>query len=88
MPKIIPIRDLRDTGRMSELCSQSREPIFITKNGYGDMVIMSMDVYEQGLARLEIRDRILAGKAQADAGKLIDGPSAMEELGRKHGISL
>lgn len=88
MPKIIPIRDLRDTGRMSELCSQSREPIFITKNGYGDMVIMSMAVYEEGLARLEMRDNILAGKAQADAGKLIDGPSAMEELGQKHGISL
>ena len=34
MPKIIPIRDLRDTGRLSELCSESREPIFITKNGY------------------------------------------------------
>lgn len=36
MPKIIPIRDLRDTAKMSEMCSESREPIFITKNGYGD----------------------------------------------------
>ena len=44
MPKIIPIRDLRDTGKLSELCNESREPIFITKNGYGDMVIMSMSV--------------------------------------------
>ena len=88
MPRIIPIRDLRDTGRMSELCNESREPIFITKNGYGDMVIMSMAVYEESLARLEMREKILAGKAQADAGELIDGPSAMEELGKNHGISL
>ena len=43
MPKIIPIRDLRDTGRLSEMCSKSREPIFVTKNGYGDMVNMSKD---------------------------------------------
>ncbi len=84
MPKIIPIRDLRDTGRMSQMCSESREPIFITKNGYGDMVIMSMAVYEESLARLEMRDKILAGKAQADGGDLIDGPTAMKELGKKH----
>ena len=42
MPRIIPIRDLRDTGKISEMCNASREPIYITKNGYGDMVIMSM----------------------------------------------
>ncbi len=88
MPKIIPIRDLRDTGKLSEMCSASAEPIFITKNGYGDMVIMSMSVYEQRMARLEMREKILEGKAQADAGKLIDGPSALKEIGAKHGLSV
>ena len=88
MPRIIPIRDLRDTGRLSEMCSESREPIFITKNGYGDMVIMSMAVYEERMAQLDIRDKILAGKAQADAGNLVDGPSAMEEIRKRHGISV
>ena len=88
MPKIIPIRDLRDTGKMSELCSASAEPIFITKNGYGDMVIMSMEVYERRMARMEMREKIMEGKAQADAGKLIDGPAALEELRAKHGLSV
>ena len=88
MPRIIPIRDLRDTGRLSDMCSESREPIFITKNGYGDMVIMSMAVYEERMAQLDIRDKILAGKAQADAGNLVDGPSAMEEIRKRHGISV
>ncbi len=88
MPKIIPIRDLRDTGKLSEMCSASAEPIFITKNGYGDMVIMSMSVYEQRMARLEMREKILEGKAQADAGKLIDGPTALKEIGAKHGLSV
>jgi PHD/YefM family antitoxin component YafN of YafNO toxin-antitoxin module len=88
MPKIIPIHDLRDTAKVSEMCNESREPIFITKNGYGDMVIMSMAVYEERMAQLEIREKILAGKAQADAGNLVDGPSAMEEIRGRHGISV
>lgn len=47
MPKIIPIRELRDTTTMSELCHSTEEPIFITKNGYGDMVIMSLETFEK-----------------------------------------
>ena len=88
LPRIIPIRDLRDTGKMSEMCSESREPIFITKNGYGDMVIMSMAVYEERMAQLEIREKILAGKAQAESGILKDGPSTMEEIRVRHGLSV
>jgi hypothetical protein len=52
------------------------------------MVIMSMAVYEERMAQLDIRDKILAGKAQADAGNLVDGPSAMEEIRKQHGISI
>lgn len=47
MPKIIPIKDLKNTAEISELCNNSNEPIYITKNGYGDMVIMSIKTYEQ-----------------------------------------
>ena len=86
MPQIIPIRDLRDTNKMSEMCGESQEPIFITKNGYGDMVIMSMAVYEQRMARLEAREKIMEGKAQADAGELLDGPATMEAIKKKHGL--
>lgn len=46
MPRIIPIKDLKNTSEISELCKSSGEPIFVTKNGYGDMVIMSMETYE------------------------------------------
>jgi len=45
MPKIIPIRDLKDTTKISELCHSQGGPVFITKNGYDDMVIMSSEVY-------------------------------------------
>lgn len=46
MPKIIPITDLRNTTKISELCHEKNEPVFITKNGYSDLVIMSMEAYE------------------------------------------
>ncbi len=46
MPIIIPITDLRNTTKISELCHGKNEPVFITKNGYSDLVIMSMEAYE------------------------------------------
>lgn len=46
MPQIIPIKDLKNTSEISELCHKVGEPVYITKNGYGDMVIMSMEIYE------------------------------------------
>lgn len=86
MPKILPIKELRDTSKITELCASSNEPIFITKNGYGDMVIMSIDTYEKQLARAEIYDKIMAGRAQSDANTLIDGPSAMKGIKDKYGF--
>ena len=46
MLQCIPIRDLKSTTLISEMCHANDEPIMITKNGYQDMVIMSAEVYE------------------------------------------
>ena len=47
MPTIKPIRDLRNTSEISELVHKMQEPIFITKNGYSDLVVMSSELYER-----------------------------------------
>ena len=47
MTRTIPIRDLAKTSKISEMCRASDEPIFVTKNGYGEMVIMSIEAYER-----------------------------------------
>ena len=52
MPRIVPIRDLKNTTVISQICHEDKEPIFVTKNGYGDMVIMSMETYEKNLYKL------------------------------------
>ena len=44
--QIVPIKELKDGAKISELCHSTSEPIHVTKNGYADMVIMSSDVYE------------------------------------------
>jgi len=84
MPNIIPIRDMRNTARISEMCHASDEPIFVTKNGYGDMVIMSISTYENYMARMKIHDKIMEGAKQAEEGRLIDGKTAMENLRAKY----
>ena len=49
MPQIRPITYLRNTTEISELCHAKNEPLFITKNGYGDLVVMSIEAYEEML---------------------------------------
>lgn len=87
MPQIIPIRDLRDTTKVSAMCNATNEPIFVTKNGYGDLVVMSVAAYEQQLAKVDMYNKICEGKAQADSGELLDGQSVLNELKGKYGRS-
>jgi len=54
MPQIRPIDELRDTSKISEICHSQSEPVFITKNGYGDLVIMSIETYERLLALTDV----------------------------------
>ena len=55
MPLIKPISDLRNHAReLSRICHDSGEPIFITKNGEGDLVLMSLAAYERLQAQLEL----------------------------------
>ncbi len=55
MPVIRPISDLRNkTQEISSICHESDEPVFITKNGEGDLVVMSLAAYERDQARLEL----------------------------------
>jgi prevent-host-death family protein len=69
MPNIRPISDLRNNAsEISELCRREREPVFITKNGVGDMVVMSMETYERQQALLE-----LYGKLSEAEGEIANG---------------
>ena len=47
MPLIMPIKDLRNTTQISNIAHKEQEPIFITKNGYSDLVVMSSELYDK-----------------------------------------
>ena len=86
MPQIIPIRDLKDTNKISERCRAAKEPIFITKNGYGDMVIMSMETYEEQLAMLEVYSKLAVAEEQIRAGQFMSAEDSAKGLKEKYAL--
>ena len=86
MPQIIPIRDLKKTAEISDMCHNSEEPIYITKNGYGDMVIMSMETYEKNMRKyLKYKDMEVSEK-EIEEGKVKEAKSALQGMRAKYGI--
>ena len=85
MPTIMPIRDLRNTSEISELCHANREPLFITKNGYGDLVVMSIEMYEEMIetARTDMAISEAEKEFSAD-GVLLNARETLSSLRRKH----
>jgi PHD/YefM family antitoxin component YafN of YafNO toxin-antitoxin module len=86
MPTIRPISDLRNTTEISELCHSQPEPVFITKNGHGDLVIMSMATYERSMLLLEVYQKLHEAEEQANNGTPnIDGREVFARLRNKYG---
>ena len=86
MPQIIPIKDLKNTSEISELCRSVDEPIFITKNGYGDMVIMSMETYEKTMQLLDIYTMLDAAERDVAEGRTKNARASLRALRAKHDI--
>ncbi len=80
MPQIIPIKDLKKTSELSQMCKEATEPIYITKNGYGDMVIMSMEMYEQKMFLLEAYAKLAAAEQQVQDGKVLDAGDGLKSI--------
>ena len=85
MPQIRPITDLRNTTEISDICHAKREPVFITKNGYGDLVIMSMEAYEDLIDTASIDAAIEKAESEyARTHESHDARAALASLRRKH----
>jgi prevent-host-death family protein len=69
MPVIKPISDLRNKARdLSRICHDSGEPIYITKNGEGDLVLLSLAAYERMQAQLELYRALDEAESDVRAG--------------------
>ena len=80
MPQIIPIKDLKNTSEISEMCHKAEEPIYVTKNGYGDMVIMSMETYESTMKKIAMYRDIEISEKQIEEGKVKDARAALRDI--------
>lgn len=86
MPQIIPIKDLKNTSEISDMCHKADGPIYITKNGYGDMVIMSMETYENTIRQLSMYRDIEISEKQLKTGQIKDARDALAEMRTKYGL--
>lgn len=84
--RIIPIRDLKNTSEISNLCHQSDDPVFITKNGYGDMVIMSMESYEKKMFLQDVERMLEESEEDFKEGRYTEGFEVFERLKEKYHV--
>ena len=81
MPKIRSSADLRNNyNDISTFCHTYAEPVFITKNGKGDLAVMSIATYEELAGRLELYSKLQEGLDDVAAGRTIPLDEAMAEL--------
>lgn len=80
MPSTIPIKELRTTTKNSRICHESNEPVFVTRNGCGDMVLMSMEMYKRNMPRIKLFCRIAEGETNVREGNLSDSNSIFKSL--------
>jgi len=84
MPAIRPSADLRNNyGEISEFCHKYMEPVFITKNGKGDLAVMSMETYEEISGRYKLYDAIQLGLDQIKQGKVKPMKESLQSIRQK-----
>ena len=81
MPKIRSSADLRNNyNEISNFCHTYNEPVFITKNGKGDLAVMSIDHYEELTARFELYNKIQEGMDDIAAGRTVPADEVFKML--------
>lgn len=83
MPKIMPITVLEDSNAISDACQTAKEPIFLTKNGYGNMVIMSIETYE---TLVDVKKKLMEGETQRANGGAVDAETTLANLKSRFGL--
>ena len=84
MPTIRPSADLRNNyNEISDFCHEYSEPVFITKNGKGDLAVMSMETYELLSGKLELYSLIGKGLDQVKQGQIKSMKESLKTIRQK-----
>ena len=85
LPKVVPINELKNTAQISKTCQDSNVPIIVTKNGYGEMVLMSIDLYERLFAKMQVAQLINEALVEIESGaEAIDSKVFLDDMRQKY----
>lgn len=84
--KIIPMRDLKNTVEVERLYAEENSPVFVTKNGYGRLVVMDINYYEKTMRKMYEAKTILDGLEDVKSGNTVDGDTAISSIRNKYNI--
>ena len=84
--QIIPMRDLKNTVEIERLCAEENGPVFVTKNGYGRLVVMDIDYYEKTMRKMDEAKTILDGLKDVKSENTVEGDAAISNIRNKYGI--
>ena len=84
MPKIIPIKELKDTANISMMVRENDGPVYVTKNGYDDMVMMSTEEYDRLIYQLDILEKLAEGERAIRRGEVVDAAESVEQIRRRY----
>ena len=84
--KIIPMRDLKNTVEVERQCKEDQGPIFVTKHGYGRLVVMDIEYYESTIQKMEEARLLIEALEDVEEGRMLDGKEALLKLREKYGI--
>ena len=86
LPKVIPINELKNTAQITQTCKESDVPIIITKNGYGEMVLMSIPLYEKMMAETQAATLVNEALDEIDTGaQPMEGHSFLASMKEQYG---
>lgn len=84
--QIIPIRDLKNTVEIERRCAEENGPVYVTKNGYGRLVVMDIEYYERTMRKMYEAQALIAGMEDVEAGRTKDGVSVLQNMREKYGL--
>ena len=84
--QIIPMRDLKNTVEVERRCAEEHGPVYVTKNGYGRLVVMDIEYYERTMRKMYEAQALIAGMEDVEAGRTKDGVSVLQNMREKYGL--
>ncbi len=85
LPKILPVNELKNTANIMKTCKESPVPIVITKNGYGEAVMMSVKLYEEMFAKMQAAALLNTGLEDIEKGAVpMDGEQFFGSMREKY----